>query len=164
MNFLTQNIKVVAAVAVLAAVALFFILRGGSGPEQAINQQLDQVAAFVSFDTPEPQLEQVTKGRRFAKLFTESPYLVAWPGKEPVTTRDQITAFFVSLRRMATNAKVSMSNRKITLDSSARSATVTLNVTGKVELAGETERHSGEYRMQMEKVGGQWLISSVEPI
>lgn len=164
MNFLTENLKAVIAVVVVAIVALFFIVGGGSGPEKAINNQLDRVAELVSFDTPEPQLEQIGKGRKFSNLFTESTYLIAWPGKSAVTTREQIMGFFVSLRRMTSSADVSISNRKITLESGDRTATVTVNVTGKISLAGEQERHSGQYRMEMEKVDGEWLIATVEPL
>jgi len=163
MNFLTQHPKVVVAAVVLVAIALFLVLGRQSGPEAAINGQLDRMAKLISFDTPEPQLEQLTTGRKFARLFTEAPYLVAWPGKEPVVSREQITGFFVSLRRMGTSASVAMTNRQITMDGD-RSATVTLTVTAKVEVSGQSERHAGRYRMQVEKIDGEWLVSSAQPL
>ncbi|WP_309387791.1 nuclear transport factor 2 family protein [Cerasicoccus frondis] len=162
MTWLQQNLKVALVAIILAAVALFFIVSGESGPEAEIYAVLDEICEKLSYDSPPGKLSQLTDAKSMAGYFTESPYLIAWPGRGAVTSRDAVSGLFMYIFSYASKANVSMSSRQVTIDGNR--AIVTTTITGKATVAGDSERHSGRYRIEMEKVDGDWLISSVEPL
>lgn len=164
MTWLQQNLKVAAAVIGIAAIALFFILRGESGPEAAVNDRLDELCELVSYEQRAPQLQQVATAKKLSGLFVKKPYLIPWPGKAAVTDQNAVTGLFLYLLKYASDADVSISNRQITLDANGIGATVTATVTGKATVNGDSERHSGRYRIELEKVDGEWLVATAEPL
>ncbi|MEO0793582.1 MAG: hypothetical protein AAFX93_00380 [Verrucomicrobiota bacterium] len=164
MEWLSQNLKIAGGALLLAAIAIYFIISGESGPEAEVNQRLDKLCDLVSFESPEPQIEQITRAKKFSNLFVDSPYLVAWKLNKSITDKDALTGLFVTTRRMANSANVSMGSRQITVAPSGKSATVTATIKGNVQFKGDSESYSGRYRIQLEKIGGDWLISTVEPL
>ncbi|GHB99090.1 nuclear transport factor 2 family protein [Cerasicoccus arenae] len=163
MIWLQQNLKVALGVIGLAAIALFFILSGESGPEGAINSRLDDLCELVSYEQRAPQLAQITTTKKLSGYFTEKPYLIAWPGQAAITDQNAVSGMFMYLLKYASEAEVSLGSRQMTLQNET-SAIVTANVTAKAKVNGETERHSGRYRIELEEVDGNWLISSAQPI
>ncbi|WP_309397686.1 nuclear transport factor 2 family protein [Cerasicoccus maritimus] len=161
MTWLQQNLKIALAAIALAAVALVFIISGESGPEAEVYAVLDEICDGISYDSPKPKLSQLTSAKELSGHFVESPYLVAWPGQAAVTNRDAVTGLFVYLFSYATEAKISMSSRQATIDGDR--AIVTATITGKATVGGSSERHSGRYRIALEKVDGDWLITTSEP-
>jgi len=164
MTWLQQNFKVAVATVGIAAIALYFILTGESGPEAAINDRLDEVCDLISYDQVMPQLQQVGTAKKLSECVAPNAYLVAWPGQAAVTSPKAVTGMFMYLLKYASEASVSMSNRQITLDANGIGATVTATISAKATVNGNTERHSGRYRIEMEKIDGEWLIATAEPL
>lgn len=164
MIWLRQNLKIAIGALGLAAIVLFFILRGEAGPESAIHQRLDELCDMVSYQERAPQLQQITTAKKLSGMFVAKPYLVPWPGRSAVTDQNAVTGLFVYLLKYASEAEVSITNRQITLDANGVGATVTATVTGKATVNGNTERHSGRYRIELDKIDGEWLIATAEPL
>lgn len=164
MTWLQQNLKIAIAALIIAGVALFFIVSGESGPEAEINVRIDELCSMISYEHQAPQLQQITTAKKLSNYFTERPYLIAWPGQGAVTDRQAVMGMFTYLLKYATTAEVSMNSRQITLDANERGAVLTGTITGKATVNGESERHSGRYRIELELVDGEWLIQSAQPI
>ncbi|WP_269538890.1 nuclear transport factor 2 family protein [Cerasicoccus fimbriatus] len=162
MSWLQQNLKIALISLGIAAVAIFFIVSGESGPEAEINGLLDKLCDKLSYETQPAKLSQLTSAKELSGYFTEDPYLLAWPGRAAVTSRDGVSGVFMYVFSYASEADVSMSSRQVTIDGNR--AIVTATITGRATVAGDSERHSGRYRIELEKIDGDWLIASTEPI
>ncbi|MDP0497490.1 MAG: nuclear transport factor 2 family protein [Verrucomicrobiota bacterium JB024] len=158
-----QNMKVAGISVVIVAIVLGIIMMGRGDDEQQIHDLLDKLEELGSKPDREGQIQSLAAAKQIADCFTEQAEVRIMPELSYATDRKELTGMMVAARSRVSSADVSLGNRSISVSEDGRRATVITTGTANVIIGGERDRHKDRYRMELVKVDGDWLISSVEP-
>jgi hypothetical protein len=159
-----QNMKVAGISVVIVAIVLGIIMMGRGDDEQQIHDLLDKLEELGSKPEREGQIQSLATAKQIADCFTEQAEVRIMPELSYATDRKELTGMMVAARSRVSSADVSLGNRSISVSEDGQRATVITTGTANVIIGGERDRHKDRYRMELVKVDGDWLISSVEPV
>jgi hypothetical protein len=151
--------------AALAALGIWLWLVLFPSPEKVIRQRLTELARTVSFSSNEGDLTRLAAARNVAGFFSTNVELnVELPelGRRNSMDREEITRFALLARSRAGGVQVKFPDLNITVAPGKRSAVVDLTVTAAI--GGEPDSIVQEMKFTLHKIGGQWLITSVETV
>lgn len=156
-----QQLKI-GVVVVLVLGAGFWAYRYwySGGPEGAIHQRLDNLAALLSKEAGESTLEGLGKARRVVSFLGSEVSLDLHPSYPASRDRDALVGLVASFRNRVRDGSVSLQQRQITVAENGRRATVVLVARADFSTAGGTDRHRGRYRMEWVLEDGEWVIVS----
>lgn len=147
-------------VALLLAVAGYFIIGGGS-EQDAINKQLDALVSTLEEGASAAQLKALASAQGASKKFTKDCSVEARNVRINVNDQQELAGAFASALSTLDDLSVRITRRAITMSADERSATMQLNATVTGTAAGAKENGSGEYTLEWVKIDSEWLIQRV---
>lgn len=149
--------------AVLAVGALiWFVTRGGSGPEAEIRGRFDEIVELVEKEPDEGALEAAERARTLGKHFADS-FALDVPGAGTIAERDALVRPFVGFRMPVDRLEVLVPTLEIEVAPSGQSARLVATV-AVIGTGGPSGMRRGTYDVEAEwrRDGGDWRIAALQ--
>jgi ketosteroid isomerase-like protein len=135
------------------------------GPEQVIRKNLTALARAACVVPNEAPMTKLANTLKVASFFTQDTEVILdLPGQSMQTIhgKDRIREAVGATRNLVTSLKVELVDVLVTVSGDRKSATV--HCTGRGDLPGDSNPMVQEFKVEMQKVDGDWLISRAETV
>jgi hypothetical protein len=154
-----------ALVAALAAAGAWLWTVLFPSPEEIIRAQLNQMARYASFNSPQSQLAALAAANKLSGFFnTNAQIVLEFPGDEDRTIngRDEIRQDVVAARLSLDRLKVDFPDINVTVAPDENSAVADLTI--RAETDGDQDGVAEEMKFTFQKIDGQWLVTRIETV
>ena len=135
-------------------------------PEQIVRKRLAQTAAEASFDSGENPLVIAARSENLASRFSTNVEihinLPEYNRPLDLSGREEITQTAAAVRMHLSSLKVEIPDASVTVAPDKQSAIADVAV--KVQAADQKDFDVQELKFIFQKIGGDWLITHVEPV
>ncbi len=134
-------------------------------PVEIIRAQLNQMARYASFNSPQNQLAALAAADKLSSFFTTNVQIVLqFPGNDEHTIngRDEIRQDIVAARLSLDRLKVEFPDINVTVAPDENSAVADLTV--RADTDGDKDGVAEEMKFTFQKIDGQWLVTRIDTV